>query len=61
MWDQWGILTISNLGKQRLPVVTFFHFDIVKLASWLGLSYVFSLQTTIAVTFEWEKHSFIDF
>jgi len=42
-------------------VITFFHFHIVEPTSWLGLSHLFSLQTTIAVTIEWEKPSFIDF
>ena len=27
MWDQWDTLTNSNLGKQHLPVITFFSFS----------------------------------
>ena len=61
MWDQRDIWNILNLGKQHLPVITFFHFHIVELTSWLCLSHVFSLQTTIAVKIEWEKPSFIDY
>ena len=39
----------------------FFHFRIVEQTSWLDISHVFSLQTTTAVTFEWEKKIFVDF
>ena len=37
------------------------HFHTVEPTSWLDVSHVFSSQTTIAVSFEWEKTSFIDF
>jgi len=44
MLDQWETLTNSTLGKQNLPVITFFNFHIVELGSWLGLPHVFSLH-----------------
>jgi len=46
---------------ERLLVITFPHFHIVEPTSWLDVSRVLSSQTTTAVTFEWEKPSFIDF
>jgi len=39
----------------------FSHFHIAEPTSWLDVSHMFSSQTKIAVTFEWEKPSFVDF
>jgi len=46
-------------GKAAPSSGYFFH--IVEPISWLDVYNVFSSQTTIAVTFEWDKPSFIDF
>ena len=61
MWHQWD--TDKFIPGKTAPSCDYYfsHFNIAEPTSWLDVSRVFSSQTTIAVTFEWEKPSFIDF